>query len=398
MGASPRHARAALVVVDLAVALVLLAGAGLMLQSVARLLALDPGFRSTGVLTAPFSLVGEAYREDAAVYRFIERTVEQVRALPGVDAAAIAGQVPMGGNSDRFGLYIEGRESLHLADTPSPQRYSVTPDYFRVMGIPLLRGRLFGDGDTPTSTPVMLVSDTAARTVFAGEDPIGRRARVGGAPGAPWRTIVGVVGDVRHAELTEASTPQMYLPQSQFTDSFLVLVASTTTSDPLGLVPSVRATLREQDPGVPLYQVATLDDLVARSMARRRFVMVLLAGFAGVALLLAAIGLYGVIAYTVAQRTREVGLRVALGATRGHVFRLVLGSGTWTIAAGLLFGLAAAALTTRLLAGQLYGVEPLDPPTLAGAVLVLAVVALAAHLVPIRRALAVDPTVALRDE
>jgi putative ABC transport system permease protein len=398
VGASSRHARAALVVVDLAVALVLLAGAGLMLQSVARLMALDPGFRTTGVLTAQFSLVGEAYRDDAAVYRFIQRTVEQVRALPGVDAAAIAGQVPMGGNSDRFIMYIEGREARHLADNPSPQRYSVTPDYFRVMGIPLLRGRPFGDGDTPTSAPVMLISDTAARALFAGEDPIGRRAKVGGAADAPWRTIIGVVGDVRHAELTEATTPQMYLPQSQFTDSFLVLVAKTTTGDPLGLVPSVRATLREQDPGVPLYQIATLDDLVARSLARRHFVMVLLAGFAGVALLLAAIGLYGVIAYTVAQRTREVGLRVALGATRGHVLRLVLGSGAWTIAAGLLLGLAAAALTTRLLAGQLYGVEPPDPPTLAGAVLVLAIVALAAHLIPIRRALAVDPTVALRDE
>jgi putative ABC transport system permease protein len=398
VGSSPRHARAALVVVDLAVAVVLLAGAGLMLQSVARLVALDPGFRSEGVLTAQFSLVGEAYREDAAVYRFIERTVEQVKALPGVEAAAIAGQVPMGGNSDRFGLYIEGREGRHLTDHPSPQRYSVTPDYFRAMGIPLLRGRLFAEGDTPTSAPVMLISDTAARTLFVGEDPIGRRAKVGSAPDAPWRTIVGIVGDVRHAELTEAVTPQMYLPQSQFTDSFLVIVARTTTSEPAELLPAIRAALRAQDSAVPLYEVATLDDLVARSMAARRFVATLLAGFAGVALMLAAIGLYGVIAYSVAQRTREVGLRVALGATRGHVFRLVLGAGTSTIAAGLGLGLAAAALTTRLLAGQLYGVEPLDPPTLAGAVLVLAVVSLAAHLVPIRRALAVDPTVALRDE
>jgi ABC-type antimicrobial peptide transport system permease subunit len=248
------------------------------------------------------------------------------------------------------------------------------------------------------STPVMLVNETAARTIFGRDDPIGQRARVGGAPDAPWRTIVGIVGDVRHTELTEATSPQMYLPQSQFTDSFLVLAARTTSSDPLSLVPAIRSVLRAQDPAVPLYQVAALDDLVDRSMADRRFVMVLLAGFAGVALLLAAVGLYGVVSYMVAQRTREVGVRVALGATRTDVLRLVLGSGAWTIVAGLGLGLAASAVTTRFLEGQLYGVRPLDATTVAGAVGLLALVALAAHLVPIRRALAVDPTVALRDE
>lgn len=215
---------------------------------------------------------------------------------------------------------------------------------------------------------------------------------------APWRTVVGIVSDVRHADLTETVWPQMYLPQSQFTDSFLVLTVKTSTRMPSGLVSAIRALLREQDPSVPLYKVATLDDLVGRSVAQRRFVMLLLVGFAGVSLLLAALGLYGVVSYTVATRSHEVGVRVALGATRGDVFRLVLRSGVGTVATGLALGLVAAALTTRLLGGQLYRVEALDPGAMAGALAVLGLVAMAAHLLPIRRALRVDPTVVLREE
>ena len=203
---------------------------------------------------------------------------------------------------------------------------------------------------------------------------------------------------MRHAELTEAITPQMYLPQSQMTDSYLVLAIKTANGQPSDLVPAIRSALREQDPSVPLYQVAMLDDLVAKSMAQRRFVMLLLVGFAIVSLLLAAVGLYGVVSYTVAQRTREVGLRVALGATPGHVFRLVCASGFGTVLAGLALGLLGSAATTGLLEGQLYGVEPLDPAALGSAVFLLGAVAMTAHLLPIRRALRVDPTIALRAE
>ena len=398
VGASSRRTRQVLLMVDLAVALVLLVGAGLMLMSVSKLLRVDPGFEAERVLTAQFSLVGQAYREDAAVHEFIKRLVDRVGAMPGVEAAAAAGQVPMGGNGDRFGIHIQGLEPANPADAPSPERYSVTPDYFRAMRIPLLRGRLIQPEDTPTSTPVMLVSETAARTLFQGRDPIGQRVRVGGLPQAPWRTIVGVVGDVRHAELTETAWPQMYLPQSQFTDSFLVLVVKGSNDNVTALVPSIRAALRQQDPTVPLYDVAPLPELLARSTAQRRFVMWLLSGFAGVALLLAAIGLYGVVSYTVAQRTREVGLRVALGAGRGDILRLVLGSGAATVAAGIAIGVVAAAVLTRFIQGQLFDVEPLDPLALISAVVVLTAVVGAAHLMPIRRAFAVDPTVALRDE
>jgi putative ABC transport system permease protein len=398
IGTRSRGARQALVIVDLAVALLLLVGAGLMLKSVNRLVNTDPGFNSERILTAQFSLVGNAYREDPQVLAFIERVVARIRNFPGVEAAAASGQIPMGGNGDRFGLYIEGLGPTNVAETPSPERYSVTPDYFRVMQIPLRRGRLSTDQDTSRSEPVILVSETAARTLFQGLDPIGRRTRVGDPTRGPWRTIIGIVGDVRHADLAEKAYPQMYLPQSQMTDSYIVLTIKTASDDAAALVPSIRAVLKEADPTVPLYEVATLDSLLSKSYARRRFVMLLLAGFAAVSLLLAAIGLYGVISYTVTQRTREVGLRIALGASRADIFRLVLGSGAITVAGGVVAGLVAASIATRFLQGQLFQVEPLDAGAVAGAILTLGIVATIAHLLPIRRALRVDPTIALRQD
>lgn len=393
-----RRARQTLVVVDLAVALVLLVGAGLMLRSVSKLLDVSPGFESAGVVTAQFSLVGRAYREDSSVYAFIEGLVDRVRAIPGVEAVAVAGQIPMGGNRDQFGIHIEGMAPVNPADAPSAERYSVTPDYFRVMRIPLLRGRAFQRRDTATSEPVMLVSETSARSLFGGHDAIGRRVRVGGSADGPWRTVVGIVGDVRHVELNEAARPQMYLPQSQFTDSYLVLTARVSTGEPGSVVPAIRQALKQLDPAVPLHEVALLDELLARSTAQRRFVMLLLVGFAGCALLLAGVGLYGVISYTVAERTREVGIRMALGASGGDILRLVLGSGAATAGAGVVIGLLASFVLTRFLQGQLFEVRPLDPAAMAAAVTLLAGVAAVAHLVPVRRALRVDPTITLRQD
>jgi putative ABC transport system permease protein len=395
-GAGSTRARHALVVCDLAIALVLLAGAGLMLRTVSALMAANPGFSAEGVLTAQFSLVGEAYREDSAVVAFQNRLLESVRALPGVSSAALTGQIPMGKNWDTWGFHIEGLMNANPSEDPSVQRYSVTTDYFRLMHIPLIRGRLLNDADVTDGMPVVVISESTAK-LWGGADPIGRRVRLGGATG-PWRTVVGTVGDVRHASLDEPASMGMYLPQTQVTDSFLVLTVKTSTAELERLTRSIREVLRNLDPAVPVYDVAPLDALLAKSFADRRFVMRLLGAFSILAVLLAAVGLYGVVSYNVAQRTREVGLRVALGAKPSDILRLVFAGGLTTVATGLAIGLGAALVLTRFLGTLLFAVAATDPSAIATAVVTLAAVALFAHWFPARRALRVDPAIALRQE
>jgi hypothetical protein len=248
---------------DLALALVLLTGAGLMVKSVGRLMIANPGFNPRDVLTVQFSLVGEAYREDPAVVAFQNRVLEKTRALAGVEAVALAGQIPMGGNYDTWGFHIEGLMSANPSEDPSVQRFSVTPDYFRAMHVPLRRGRLIADADVTSGLPVIVVSESTAR-LWRGADPIGRRVRVPSAH-SPWRTVVGIVGDVRHARLDERESTAFYAPQTQITDSFLVLTVKAKAVDPESLARSIRAVITALDPTVPVYEVARLDDLVAKS-------------------------------------------------------------------------------------------------------------------------------------
>ena len=345
------------------------------------------------------SLNGNAYAEDAAVAAFQNRALEKVRSIPGVESAAFAGQIPLGGNGDSWGIHIEGRMAANPSEDPSAERYSVTPDYFRTMGVPLRRGRLFTPEDGAGSVPVMLVSEAAARGFWpSGVDPIGERIRVGNPKEGPWRTVVGIVGDVRHVDVAVGGTPQMYFPQEQVTDSFLTLVVKARTANPQALTEPIRQAMRSLDPSVPIYDVAAMEELVGRSAAPRRFVMRLLAAFAGVALLLAALGLYGVVSHSVAQRTREIGIRVARGAAPRDVIRLVLASGTATVATGLAVGVVCAIVLMRLMRVLLYEVSPSDPAALAAAVALLGAVALAAHWIPARRAARVSPTVALRND
>jgi putative ABC transport system permease protein len=391
------RARQLLVVADLALAFVLLAGAVLMVKSVSRLFGVDPGFDPHGVLSLQYSLVGAAYAEDPQVLAFTNQVVSRASALPGVEAAAAAGQIPMSGNWDQWGFHVEGRVPRNPSESASVERYSVTSDYFRTMRIPLEAGRLFTDEDRMDSMPVMVIARSTARTLFPGENPIGRRVRTGGADRGPWRTIVGVVGDVRHSTLDAPPNLQMYMPQAQVTDSFLVLVLRTR-QPPETVAAAVRAILHDLDPSVPVYSVAALENLVVRTTARHRFVGGLLAAFAALAVVLAAIGLYGVVAVTVSQRTREVGVRMALGARPADVLRLILGGCVTTVAAGLAAGFAGALLLAGLLESMLFGVGARDPMAFALSTVTLAAVVVAAHWIPARRAMLIDPAVALRRE
>jgi putative ABC transport system permease protein len=396
--AGSSRARSALVVADLALALVLIAGAGLMMRTVNALMQTDPGFEPSRVLSLQFSLVGKAYAEDSAVFAFQNRFLEKARALPGVERVALAGQIPFGGNRDCRGFHAAGRMKPNTADDPCIELYGSTPEYLEVMGLRLKRGRFFSEADSSTAQLVMVISEATARMVWGNDDPIGSQVRMGSADRGPWRTVIGIVGDTQHDDLTSRPTAAMYLPEAQYTDSFLVAVVKASSPDPQALIAPLRNVMRQLDPSVPAYNVAMVDDLVAEAAAERVFVARLLTGFAAVAVLLAAIGLYGLVAYGVSQRTREVGLRVALGARPGDVIRLVLTHGAALIAAGLVGGLAAALLATRFLDSLLFGVEPHDPTTLVSAVMVLMCTALLAHWVPLRRALAIDPSTALRHD
>ena len=388
-------ARRLLVTADIALAVVLLIGAGLMIKSVGRLLGVDPGFDPSHVLTMQISLVGKAYAEDAAVIVKTDEMIARLRALPGVEAAAMAGQIPLGDNGDMWGFHVQGR--IAGPDDPSVERYSVTPDYFSAMRIPLRRGRLFTSADRAGAQEVLVVSDETARALWPHENPIGQHVRIGDATKGPWRTVVGIVGGVRHQALAAPPTMQMYLPQAQVTDSFLTVVIRSSV-DPTSLAADARRAIWTVAGDVPVYNVRTLADLVARSAAPRTFVMILLEVFGGIALLMTAIGVYGVISYSVAERTREIGIRAALGATSRDNVRLIVGSGVPVVSAGLCAGLLAAFVTAGYLEASLYGVRAHDPATFGTSAVVLFVVSLTAQAVPIARALRIAPTDALRQE
>jgi len=340
------------------------------------------------------SLVGPAYAKNEAVLARVDAIVTRLRTLPGVDGAAASGQIPLGGNGDTWGFHFQGRPSS--PDDPSVERYAVTPGYFSVMRIPLLRGRPLTDADGAAAENVMLIGEHTARTLWPGADPIGQHVRIGGDTG-PWRTIVGIVGDVRHQDLATTPTMQMYLPQSQNTDSFLTLVIRTQ-GDPSQLANDARRAIAAEARDVPVSQIAPLTDLVERSIGPRRFVMVLLELFGGLALLMTAIGVYGVISYTVAERTREIGIREALGARPADILRLVIGGGLTVVCAGLVASLALAFAASRFLESSLYSVSTTDPATFAFVAVVLLVVALAAQGIPIVRAMRIDPTISLRQD
>jgi putative ABC transport system permease protein len=391
-----RRVRAALVVAETALSFVLLVGAGLLARSFLRLRETPLGFDPSGVLTAGMSLPRAQYDAPAQWNGFYSRLLERVRAEPGVEGVAAALPLPLMGGGLNFGFQIEGRPSPPGEVEPSANYTALTPDYFRVMRLPLLRGRLLNDGDGTDRPKVCVISAEFVRRYFPNEDPIGRRLVFGFQEPSP-REIVGVVGDVKRDGLGVTSRPEMYVPfaQEPWWAAYLVV---RTAGDPSALAPIVRSDVHALDPTLPIEDAQPMTRTVYDSAAQPRFRTTLLGLFAGAALLLAALGIYGVVSYGVGRRTRELGIRVALGAQRGDVLRMILREGLLLSAAGLAAGLAGALVLTRYLSSLLFEVGRLDPATYAAVAATLLAASLIAGLVPARRATRVDPVTALRQE
>jgi len=406
--------RAALMVAEVGASMVLLVGAGLMLRTMWQLSRVRPGFNPRSMLTFSMGL-SPANRSSADRIRNAYRDLtESVLSLPGVQAAGLGDDVPLSGNDSELPFWVSGRPR------PSSQSemlwallYDVTPGYLHALDIPLLRGRFVSDTDVKGSAKVVVIDETMAKGLFPHQDPIGQSIRIavpdGFGPGLDGPIeIVGVVGHVKHFGLdSDASAKiqyQIYLPLVQLPDQLLPLVAGgmtmmvRTTVDPLSLVSAVRRRISEKDSEEPLFDVQTMDRRVTDSVAGRRFSMLLLGVFAGLALVLASVGIYGVISYTATQRTHEIGIRMALGAERADVLRMVVGHGLRLSLIGIGAGLAAALGLTRLMSSMLFGVRPTDFGTFAAVSLLLAGVAALASYVPARRATRVDPIIALRYE
>jgi len=394
-GRKRQRLRSTLVVVEIAMALVLLVCAGLLIKSFARLQAINPGFNPKNVLVTGIGLPQAKYKEDNQKIAFYNGLLAGISTLPGVQAAGVTQSLPLAGDYI-LGFYIQGRPPYKSGEGPSTNYYAVSPDYFKAMGIPLLRGRIFNDRDVEGAPRVAIINETMAKRFFADEDPIGKRIHVTNGP-ETFREIVGIVGDVRQYGLDRTPPLQTYEPHMQAAFSGMSLVVRTA-GDPTNLSAGVRGQVKTIDKDQPVSNIRTMEQIVSNSVADRRFSMLLLGVFAAVALILAAVGIYGVMAYSVSQRTHEIGIRLALGATARDVLRLVVGQGMLLAIVGVIIGLAASFGVTRWISTMLFGVSTTDVAIFSAIPLLLAAVALVACLVPARRATKVDPIVALRCE
>jgi putative ABC transport system permease protein len=393
--AQGRRFRSALVVSEVALSLILLSAAGLLMKSFLHLLQGDLGFDSNHVLTLRVWLPQYKYKTDPQQRAFSSQVVEKIRSLPGVQSVGAVTFLPLSGWWGQRGFTIEGRPVSPQNPQPAVVWSSVTTDYFRTLGIPLVKGRFFSGRDIDEAPGVAIISKGLARQFWPTEDPIGKRITLEGQRSP--REIVGVVGDVRQFGLVSEPRPEIYIPFDQATTP-LICFAVRTASDPINLANAVRHEVWAVDKDQAVSHVMTMEQLAAESLAPQRISLLLIAIFAALALILAAVGLYGVLAYSVTQRTHEVGIRMALGAGAGDVLKLVVGQGLILTLLGVAIGLAASFGLTRFLSSLLYGVRPTDPATFAGVSLLLTGVALAASYIPARRATKVDPMVALRYE
>jgi putative ABC transport system permease protein len=398
-GGARQRLRSTFVVVQLAVALILLVGAGLLIKTFWQLRSIETGFNPDRLLTMRIELPETRYKEVAKQTQFRTRVLEGMNSLPGVQAAMVS-ELPLSGDSLDHNFLIDGRPPIAPGDEPSLETRSVMGDYFRTMQIPLRAGRYFETQDFADKAPLVgIANETLVRQYFPGEDPLGKRIRWARNPEVQWITIVGVVGDIKHFGLDLPELPGLYSPYTQAAPwkRWMTLVARTQ-SDPAGMTHAAKEQIWRVDPQLPLTKVQTMNEVAAASFAARRFNMLLLAIFAGLALVLAAVGIYGVMSYAVTQRTQEIGIRMALGAQASDVLKLIVKNGMILTLIGTVVGLVGAFALTRLMTTMLFGVTPTDVSTFATVSLVLIVVAFLACYLPARRATKVDPLVALRYE
>jgi putative ABC transport system permease protein len=394
-----RGVRNALVVAEISLAVVLLVGAGLLIRSFLQLQQVNPGFQPQGVLAMQVSLPPTKYAERPQKAAFAQQMLDEVRALPGVKSAAAITSLPMSGWNQSGSFRIEGKVIEQGQSSPHGDRWLATDEYFQTMSIPLVRGRYFEAHDTADAPGVVIIDEELARKYWPGEDPVGKRITFeGGAQQPRWREVVGIVGHVKNERLEGESRVQYYVPYAQRANSADLFVVARTDGDPASLAGAVRGAIMSVDKDLPVYRVMTMEQMVSDSLAQRRFSMFLLGVFAALALVLAVVGLYGVMSYAVAQRTHEIGLRLALGAQAMDILKMIVGQGMFLVGVGLAAGLVGALALTRVMTSLLYGVSATDPLTYVGIALLLAVVALVASYVPARRATKVDPMIALRYE
>lgn len=392
------HARSLLVVAEIALSLVVLVGAGLMIQSFLRLKRVNIGLNAHNVLTAAISLPRARYKEDDQRIAFYKQLLERMRNLPGIEAVSATGTLPLGGGGWGRSLTVEGFPVLSVGQAPSIQHTVVTPGYFRTMGIPLLAGRDFNDADVKDSPNVTIIDERLAREYWPNQSPIGKRVRFGPPEdNEPWHTIVGVVGTVRHQRMQEDTRKSVYLPHAKIPTGGMALVLRTT-SNPQELTGALRREVAQLDPDLPVSEVATMEEVVAESIWQPRLYAKLFGAFAGGALLLALIGIYGVMAFLVQTRTHEIGVRMALGASRRDVFKLIVGRGMKLTAVGVLIGVGGAIALTRLMHSLLFNTSATDPVTFIVISALLSLAAFFACYLPARRAAKVDPLIALRYE
>jgi putative ABC transport system permease protein len=393
-----RKLRNALVVSEIALAVVLLASAGLLIRSFIRLQQVDRGFSTDNILTMVIRLPEARYPEDAQLVTFFNQALERLRQLPNVRSAGMVNFLPLyGGLGSSTGFKIEGQPEPPPGQGPGADVRVVDAGYFQTMGIPLLRGRHFSDAELKEPRKVILINDALARKYFPNEDPIGRRLDVAMFENPIWAEIVGVVGNVRYDSLIDESPPAVYYAHPDLTYPFMTLVVRTD-GDPAAIAPSIQREIRSIDPNQPLSDVRTMDQVMSESVGRSRFNTLLLGLFAGLATLLSAVGIFGVMNYSVALRTHEIGLRLAIGAQPRQVLMLILKQGLVLTIVGVVLGLAAAFALTRLLSGLLFGVEAVDVTTFTTISLLLVLVSLMACYLPARRAMKIDPLRALRYE